>query len=306
MELLFDDGTRFDFNKYHGPDGRFAHSAGFAGPLTPSQHSASLHARIKAGEAPSSGISIPKRVEKAPMEPNVKAISTKAPKSRVVKGYGQLREEQFQALGSSKHSIDPRTKRHLDRVRMEMRVDTGAVVKSFEHMPTPGRIKAVPDGYGGIVVTGEGPGWKMERSFELKDGYVSNEYFKLAPEYQSKGIAKKVLKEQIGAYRVAGSKVKRVEVMASLENGGYTWAKFGFQPTARAHVGVVANARSKAESRTEHKLVDALEKKGPKGMGSFAESEFGKMILPGTSWWGSLDLKSASQMKRFDAYTAGK
>lgn len=37
MILIFSDGYRFDFNPNHGADGRFVHSAGFAGPLMPKQ-----------------------------------------------------------------------------------------------------------------------------------------------------------------------------------------------------------------------------------------------------------------------------
>lgn len=286
--IIYEDGSRFDFNKYHGPDGRFAHGAGFAGPLTPAQLTASIYARAKAGEAPSSGLALQPTQKKG--------------------GIIDLKASQENAIASTKHKLDAATSARLTQIRDTLKVDTGEFLRSFDHMPTPGYIRAVPMNGGGLRVTGSGSGWKMERTFQLRNNFVEHDYFELEPQYQRQGIAKKVLRQQVASYRTPDSGISKVHVSAALTAGGYAWAKFGFRPVKgnRGFDLIIDKGKRENPTEAQSKLLEHLKKKGPTGIGTFAETAYGKKVLTGSVWDGVLDLKNTASMRRFDAYTAEK
>lgn len=151
--------------------------------------------------------------------------------------------------------------------------------------------------------------------------YVHNDLFKLNKEVRGQGYAKRMLGSQIAQWKKMGA--TGVYVDASLDNGGYTWAKFGFKPV---NDGWKQYVRGNLKYMMEHgdlpfKEIDATEKmlaapnalwmisdlhKMVKKAMSDDEIPLGKRLLNGSDWSGRLDFADHDSMDRFDRYTQKK
>jgi len=75
--------------------------------------------------------------------------------------------------------------------------------------------------------------YKDDRGIEVK-----HELFQLPKQYQNAGLSKKIMKEALDFYESLG--VSKVRLEASLENGPYVWAKYGFVPEDKAECSSLA------------------------------------------------------------------
>lgn len=81
---------------------------------------------------------------------------------------------------------------------------------------------------GDFIVDGAGAGPFTRTIVRSDDGLdVNHTYLHLRPEFQGRGIAKQFNERLFDWYRASG--VRRVEVYAALDVGGYAWARAGFR-----------------------------------------------------------------------------
>ena len=67
------------------------------------------------------------------------------------------------------------------------------------------------------------------RHFKLEEGKVESGSVSVAGRRQGRGYGRLTMRNQIEFFHACG--VKRFEILAASENGGYTWARVGFLPT---------------------------------------------------------------------------
>lgn len=129
-------------------------------------------------------------------------------------------------------------------------------VDDAEHIVGKPRNKAI-DVRGRILnADGEKVG-QFKRSFFIKpDGSViaDHELLTLDYEYRGKGFSTEFSKFSEAYYRANG--VKAIEVYASLENGGYTWAKAGYEFSSHP-LGVIQQVQDKARRLRAAALEDS-------------------------------------------------
>lgn len=162
----------------------------------------------------------------------------------------------------------------------------------------------------------------MDRQFHFSQQGTTAVYhrlFELFPGTQGKGIAKDLLANSVALYEQAG--VSKIDLYASLEVGGYAWAKYGFSPKpgsqTRELFRTVAGrlqALKNIPPRTRALVEKLLASEDPKAIWALSDLEgvkvqqggksvsLGKALLLGTSWQGSLDLQDPQARARFDQY----
>lgn len=116
--------------------------------------------------------------------------------------------------------------------------------------------------------------------------------------YQGQGLGKKLLDKQVDVFLTPGSTIKEISIKTGLTVGGYAWGKFGFSPTTPADAREWL--RYNTSNPTALKLVDRLKTK--KDWFRLVDSSFGKELLMGSEWRGSLDLHDPLAMSRFRKY----
>jgi GNAT superfamily N-acetyltransferase len=151
-----------------------------------------------------------------------------------------------------------------------------------------------------------------------------NAYLVLNDDAQGKGIAKNLLGNQVDLYDKMG--LDEVGVHASLDRGGYSWARYGFLPhvddwtymrdtlgrkldRVRSQIGdpLYQGVRAAINLNDPTYIwyisdVDIMIKKPL----SEEKMPLGKYLLSGTSWGGKLDLHNPDQMTRFWDYVKPK
>lgn len=146
---------------------------------------------------------------------------------------------------------------------------------------------------------------------------VEHVLFRLNKSAQGGGSAKAALKSSVAAYKKAG--MKRIDVHAGLDVGGFTWARFGFVPRqqywdrmrARTLLGKLDDMLDGGTipQSTYDRMTSVLELSDPRAMWKIADATelvdgvpLGKALLLESDWIGMLDLSDAATMARFDRY----
>lgn len=145
----------------------------------------------------------------------------------------------------------------------------------------------------------------ITRLFNLTDEglIVKHESFKVTSSAQGGGVAKKLLKSSMALYRELG--VKRVELEANINVGGYAWAKYGFRPTLSEWEYIRPTLLKRLidlPDSIQDTLRGLIEGDDPRAIWLLSDSPYGKDLLMDTSWEGFIDLADDMAMDRFNGY----
>ena len=171
--------------------------------------------------------------------------------------------------------------------------------------------KVETDSYGVAVIFKGSDGTEIIRRFRRKDDgslYVNHSYFKAGR--KGEGAGKALFRCSIGAYLALG--VKRVDVHANIDVGGYAWAKYGFlmrtldwQRLAESFRRRMSNLR--LSDTGNRRLTEILN--DPKPEAAFLLADFkdgernvGKELLLNSHWLGKLDLTNKASYRRCIGY----
>jgi hypothetical protein len=159
---------------------------------------------------------------------------------------------------------------------------------------------------------------RITRSISHKTGAAYHDFFDLEEPYQKLGISKAINRASIDYYRKLG--LSRVDLEATLDRGGYTWARYGFLPTQESWDALRLVLRVKLDDPTlniaaddQQAMLNLLESRDPHTIWDIADYRvpvvrkgetlpIGNHLLSNTDWEGSLDLNDAASMNRFDHY----
>ena len=146
-------------------------------------------------------------------------------------------------------------------------------------------------------------------SYDNRDNSMMHDLFLIHnEEMRGSGTAKEVYKALLPVYDKIG--VKTIRVHAGDNNGGYTWARFGFVASkgeASSAVGKIkdANLQEKADGiLTRFYGTHSDTTKFP--MHLIADQSWGRAALSGTKWRGEIDLTNPTQRQRYEDYIKGK
>lgn len=154
----------------------------------------------------------------------------------------------------------------------------------------------------------EGEGIYLNRGFFISEGnlIVNHSLQKFPSGLQRKGLSKRIMSLLFEQYEKMG--VKRVDVHASMQNGAYTWARYGFavdNPTLAKFA--VDNRKAKLTKSEYEDAVQTISQYGesePFPMWKLAEKPYGKKLLVGNEWMGFVDLTNKEQMEYLHNYIA--
>lgn len=156
----------------------------------------------------------------------------------------------------------------------------------------------------------EEQGLALSRVFTLENQkpVVYHELFKLPYSKRGLGISKLVFQSLLQQYVNIG--VRRINVHASLTDGGYVWAKHFFTAILKEEVSRILKLAEKDLGVFEFNMVkrifDNYYKKYPDGtdfpINKWAEIPCMKEILRGSDWHGSIDLNNSEQFNNFISY----
>lgn len=162
----------------------------------------------------------------------------------------------------------------------------------------------------------EGPGWSMSRTFNFQNKSVYHGYFSMDENLQGHGLGKQMFTNLFDVYDHLG--MKTVGVSASLSNGGYAWARFGFIPNASDWSSVSNNALHRAERdssltpdiKAQVRLIAGIT--NPKaiwllaGLKDANGKSVGATLLRGQDWHGKIDLDNPEQYAVVRDYSGRK
>ena len=139
---------------------------------------------------------------------------------------------------------------------------------------------------------------------------VEHKYCVLPKKSRNNGLIKPVFQESLQQYINIGA--KRIFVHAGLNDGGYTWAKYGFAAIDKKEVETILNVAkyrlSNSDFQVVKKIYDFYYTKTPNGksfpIDLWASLEYMKLILRGSDWHGELDLKNKKQFRNFMNYVS--
>jgi GNAT superfamily N-acetyltransferase len=137
---------------------------------------------------------------------------------------------------------------------------------------------------------------------------------------RGQGLSKYLLYHNVNYYR--SHDINRVWTDAGDENGGYTWARFGFVPTAKAWQALRAklqqtlNGTPDLSDQEFYRVKELLQSSDPKTIWEIADSRtpvqdpenpgqvttLGSRLLSRTRWKGYMDLNDDATNTRFDNY----
>lgn len=136
-------------------------------------------------------------------------------------------------------------------------------------------------------------------------GSVEHDLFVLDTSLQGTGISKKTFQSLYKQYNAAG--ITKIDVHANINVGGYTWAKYGFEPVGDAE-SLYRECRQNVaayhgENSAEYKdLMTILNSDDPTKLNKIANTKYGKKALLGSDWYGTINLKNNTQRKIFEDY----
>jgi hypothetical protein len=173
--------------------------------------------------------------------------------------------------------------------------------------------------------TNEGHEFYIKRT--INNGVVSHDYFKIDQKLQGNDFGKQLFRNQISLYKKLN--VKKIEVHANIDVGGYAWAKYGFTAKKDSYIynQTIDRTRRFADElsvwdvqtkRALHALANNWETRlkrefDPKMIWEIADCNikvphgnktisFGKKILMDSNWWGDLDLQDSDCSERLYRY----
>lgn len=160
----------------------------------------------------------------------------------------------------------------------------------------------------------------IDRIINPAEKYATHAYLDVSPAYRGNGIVPQMLKNQVDTYQKMG--LEKVKVSAGLSAGGYTWLKYGFLPSQkdwdslRSEVGYSMDKdwNVPTDKNIVRAIYQILKDPDPKAAWSLADIKeptadgvpFGRAVLAGQSWHGTLDLKDKATMRRFNRYVSQK
>lgn len=156
-----------------------------------------------------------------------------------------------------------------------------------------------------IMITAQSENVYISRTF--KGGrIVEHDTFKISPSKQGKGTSKRVLKAFYDEYKIGG--IKRIDVGANLDVGGYTWGKYGFS-AEKFEVENILDELYGEMAEKANRIVSKYFTENPKSktfpMNLLANSPGMKEHLLGRQWYGSLRMNDKVQTKIFEDYING-
>ena len=147
-------------------------------------------------------------------------------------------------------------------------------------------------------------GFELERTFEnTPDGInVYHDHFEIDKQIQGKGLSKKLFRLLYKQYQQMG--VKRMDVFANINIGGYTWARYGFMAINKNEAkNAIQNHRKEAHDFIEdYYNKNNLPATAPFPMRLISEQPWGGNALMGGFWEGFIDLTNQSQREVFENY----
>lgn len=167
------------------------------------------------------------------------------------------------------------------------------------------------DEYGRVVMKAESPGGVyIDRTFTKEPGgwVVTHDYFAIPKQYQGGGYAGRMMRSSVEVYDEMG--VKRIDVHANIDVGGYSWAKLGFAANKASAKEVRADVRlgfkykqtermtafkSLVDSSSDDELMYNVARFRPDGV------DVGKKFLLGWDWHGSLNLADNAHRSRLNS-----
>lgn len=147
-------------------------------------------------------------------------------------------------------------------------------------------------------------GFELERTFyNTPDGInVHHDHFEIDKQIQGKGLSKKLFRLLYKQYQQMG--VKRMDVFANINIGGYTWARYGFMAINKNEAkNAIQNHRKEAHDFIEdYYNKNNLPATAPFPMRLISEQPWGGNALMGGFWEGFIDLTNQSQREVFENY----
>ncbi|MBA4852061.1 hypothetical protein [Emticicia sp. BO119] len=170
---------------------------------------------------------------------------------------------------------------------------------------------------GKVTITYESPaqkgqerGFALQRTFYFGKGLktVDHNYFELPDHVQGGGISKKLFNILYREYN--NTNVEILKVHANIDIGGYTWGKYGFAATDKWNLRDVVNkaktSLSDADLKDFEKWYENCEQNNFFPMNEIANRSYGKNLLLGTDWYGSIDLRDKTRRSIFESYLFSK
>lgn len=146
----------------------------------------------------------------------------------------------------------------------------------------------------------------LMRTFHLVDGALTVEHdlFFMPDSLQGGGTSKSVFRRLYKQYKNAG--VKRINVHANIDVGGYAWARYGFSMTRKADVKWLYETANKKLSKKQlerfMKIYDQYKDQLPFPVRHIAREPYAKDLLLNSDWYGTIDLADAEQAEYFENY----
>ena len=149
--------------------------------------------------------------------------------------------------------------------------------------------------------------FEMTRNITYNDGYnsVYHAYLRVPERVQGKGLTRKMF--QILYKQYEAGNVKKINVTANINIGGYAWAKYGFSALNKDEVLDIVNSSSNSlfKKSARRKIKYFYSKYGDNRafpMHRLAKLKGGKDALLNSFWSGVIDLNDRGQLKRFLNY----
>lgn len=147
-------------------------------------------------------------------------------------------------------------------------------------------------------------GFELERTFEnTPDGVnVYHDLFEIDEQIQGKGLSKKLFRLLYKQYQRMG--VKRLDVFANINIGGYTWARYGFMAIDKngAMNAIIRHRKEAHDFIEDYYNKNNLPATAPFPMRLISEQPWGREALIGGFWEGFIDLTDQSQREVFENY----
>lgn len=151
----------------------------------------------------------------------------------------------------------------------------------------------------------ESEGFVLDRTYLALSGMMDHNYFEIRnPNARGKGVSKAIHRALMPLYEKLG--VNGIEVYAALDNGGYTWAQYGFRTSRREVSNLILNQIPRQYINNATKIVQDYYKKHDQSemfpMHLISSQPWGKDALTGTYWSGKIDFNDDEQKDYFTNY----
>ena len=122
---------------------------------------------------------------------------------------------------------------------------------------------------------------------------------------KNRGLGAEVTRDALRLYRELG--VSNIVLKASMTEGGYVWARYGFVPSQSAWDKVRGQIRERLaemdlDGALRQEITSHLDDKNPRAIWRVADSVLGKELLLGRSWDGEMDLGDQVSVRRTRDY----